>query len=77
MQVQQVGGFQGLVETLHQQLRTVAVDGQAAGAFLAAMEQPVTVGALCMQFADQVLAMIEGGAQRQFREDMERALLGN
>ena len=64
MQLQQLFGFQRLVEALHQQLRAVTVDGQAAGTFLAAMEQSITVGALGVQLVDQVLAMIEGGAQR-------------
>lgn len=76
MQVQQVCAFQRLVEALHQQLRAIAVDGQATGAFLAAVEQPVTVGALGVQLADQALTMIEGGAQRLVQGDMERALLG-
>ena len=64
MQLQQVGAFQALVEALHQQLRAVAVDSQAAGAFLAAVEQPIAIGALGVQLVDQVLALIEGGAQR-------------
>jgi hypothetical protein len=42
------------VEALHQQLRTVAVDGQAAGAFLAAVEQPIAIGALGVQLVEQV-----------------------
>ncbi|MOA38612.1 hypothetical protein D3C78_1603150 [compost metagenome] len=53
-----------LMEALHQQLRTVTVDGQPGGAFLAAVEQPVTVGALRVQLGEQGLAGIEGGAQR-------------
>ncbi len=64
-----VGGQQFIapkagVEALHQQLRAVAVQGQAAGAFLAAVKQPVAVGALGMQFGKQRLAVVEGGAQR-------------
>ncbi|CAI8981738.1 hypothetical protein EMIT0324P_50040 [Pseudomonas chlororaphis] len=64
MQLQQGLAFQRLVKALHQQLWAVTVDGQAPGAFLAAMEQPIAVGALLMQLGEQVLAMIEGGAQR-------------
>ena len=64
VQVQQVCRFQGLVEALYQQLRAVAVDGQAAGAFLAAVKQPIAVRTLGVQRVDQVLAVIEGGAQR-------------
>jgi len=64
MQVQQVCGFQRLVEALHQQLWAITVNGQAAGALLAAVEQAIAIGALGMQLVDQVLAMIEGGAQR-------------
>ncbi|MOA22661.1 hypothetical protein D3C78_1432350 [compost metagenome] len=63
-QLQQGVAFERLVEALHQQLRAVAVDGQARRAFLAAVEQPVTVGALGVQFGDQGLAGVEGGAQR-------------
>src|SRR5471032_2390343 len=64
VQVQEVSCFQGLVETLHQQLWAVTVDSQAAGAFLAAMKQAVAVSALGVQLVDQVVAIIEGGAQR-------------
>lgn len=64
VQVQEVSCFQGLMETLHQQLWAVTVDSQAAGAFLAAMKQAVAVSALGVQLVDQVLAIIEGGAQR-------------
>jgi hypothetical protein len=49
VQLQQVVTFERLVKTLHQQLRAVAVDGQAAGTFLAAVEQPIAIGALAVQ----------------------------
>src|SRR5450830_949478 len=64
VQGEQVFAFQGLVEGLHHQLRAVAVDGQAAGTFLAAVEQAIAIGALAVQLGEQFLAMIEGGAQR-------------
>ncbi|MNL46421.1 hypothetical protein D3C87_1691300 [compost metagenome] len=64
VQLQQGIAHQGLVEALHQQLRAVAVNCQAASTFLAAMEQPIAIGALLVQLGEQVLAMIEGGAQR-------------
>ena len=64
VQLQQVVAFQRLVEALHQQLRAIAVDGQAGRAFLAAMEQAIAVGALLVQLAEQLQALVEGGAQR-------------
>ncbi|MNM36964.1 hypothetical protein D3C81_476850 [compost metagenome] len=64
VQLQQSIAFQRLMETLHQQLRAVAVDGQATGAFLAAMEQAIAIGALAVQLGEQILAMFKGGAQR-------------
>ncbi|MNN40637.1 hypothetical protein D3C81_1547180 [compost metagenome] len=64
VQLQQRFAVERLVETLHHQLRAVAVDGQAAGAFLAAMEQAIAVGALAVQFGQQILTMFKGGAQR-------------
>ncbi|MNN03878.1 hypothetical protein D3C81_1165870 [compost metagenome] len=74
VQLQQGAGLEGLVETLHQQLRAVAVDGQAAGALLAAMEQAIAVGALGMQFGEKALAGVEGGAQRLIQEGHARGL---
>jgi len=68
MGAQQFIAAELLVKALHQQLRAIAVDGQATGAFLAAVEQAVAVGALGMQFGQQGLAMIEGGAQRLTQE---------
>ena len=53
-----------LMEALHHQLWAVAIDRQAGRAFLAAMEQPVAIGALLLQFVEQWAAAIEGGAQR-------------
>lgn len=64
VQLQQVVALQRLMEALYQQLRAVAVDGQSGGAFLAAMEQAIAVGALLVQLAEQLLALVEGGAQR-------------
>ena len=64
VQLQQVIALQALMKALHQQLRAVTVDGQAAGAFLAAVEQAITVGALGVQLGQQVFTVIEGGAQR-------------
>ncbi|CAI8993122.1 hypothetical protein EMIT0P43_90029 [Pseudomonas jessenii] len=64
VQLQQRLALQRLVETLHQQLRAVAVDGQATGTFLATVEEAIAIGALQVQFGEQVLALIEGGAQR-------------
>jgi hypothetical protein len=61
-------------EALHQQLRAVAVDGQAAGTFLAAMEQAVTVGALAVQVGQQGVAAGEGGAQRLIQSGHARGL---
>src|SRR5471032_3070789 len=52
------------MEALHQQLRAITINGQAARAFLAAMEQTVAVGALLMQLGKQGLAVIEGDAER-------------
>ncbi|MNF06683.1 hypothetical protein D3C80_2066860 [compost metagenome] len=52
------------MEALHHQLRAIAVDRQAAGAFLAAMEQAIAVGALAVQLGQQILAVFKGGAQR-------------
>ena len=49
VQGQQVFTLQRLVEALHQQLWAIAVDGQATGAFLAAMEQSIAIGTLFMQ----------------------------
>ncbi|MNE21245.1 hypothetical protein D3C80_1143960 [compost metagenome] len=63
-QFQQGVALERLMEALHQQLRAVAVDGQAGGTFLAAVEQSVAVGALRVQFGEQGLAGVEGGAQR-------------
>ncbi|MCY1355556.1 hypothetical protein D9M68_550540 [compost metagenome] len=63
-QLQQGLALHWLVEALHHQLRTVAVDGQARDAFLAAVEEPVAIGALGMEFGQQRLAGVEGGAQR-------------
>ncbi|MNZ82057.1 hypothetical protein D3C78_1007440 [compost metagenome] len=76
VQLQQRFALQRLVKALHQQLRAVAVDGQAAGAFLAAMEQAVAVRALRVQFGEQVLAMIEGGAQRLIQGRHAKRLAG-
>ena len=64
MQLQQVIAFQTLMKALHQQLWAVSVDGQAPGAFLTAVEQAIAVGALGMQFCQQIVTIIEGGAQR-------------
>ena len=52
------------MEALHQQLRAVAVDGQTAGAFLAAVEQAIAISALAVQLGQQIVTIIEGGAQR-------------
>ncbi|MNP11332.1 hypothetical protein D3C76_1035140 [compost metagenome] len=52
VQFKQGAALKRLMETLHQQLRAIAVNGQAAGAFLTAMEQAVAVSALGMQFGD-------------------------
>ena len=52
------------MKALHQQLRAVSVDRQAPGAFLTAVEQAITIGALGMQFGQQIVTIIEGGAQR-------------
>ena len=64
MQLQQVIALKALVKALHQQLRAVTVDGQAASTFLAAVEQAIAISALGMQPGQQVLTVIEGGAQR-------------
>ncbi len=64
MQFQQRIALQAGVKTLHQQLRAIAVDGQAAGAFLAAMKQAIAVGALPMQLGKQRFTVIEGDAER-------------
>jgi hypothetical protein len=63
------------VKALHQQLRAVTVDGQTAGAFLAAVEQPIAIGALAVQLGQQILALIEGGAQRLIQGRHAGALL--
>ena len=64
MQLQQIIALKTLVKALHQQLRAVTVDGQAPGTFLAAMEQAITICALSVQLGQQVVTVIEGGAQR-------------
>jgi len=53
-----------LVEALHHQLRTVAVDRQAGCAFLAAMEKPIAIGVLLVQLLEQRATAFRGGAQR-------------
>ena len=75
VQLQQIVTLQCLVKTLHQQLRAVTVDGQAASAFLAAMEQAIAIGALAVQYREQVLTLIEGGAQRLIQGRHAGALL--
>src|SRR5690606_34857943 len=52
------------MKTLDQQLRAIAVDGQAGNAFLAAMEEAVAVGTLSVQFVQQRATSVQGGAQR-------------
>ena len=70
----QIVGLQRLMKTLHQQLRAVAVDGQARRAFLAAVEEAVAVGALGVQLREQVFASGEGGAQRLVKRRHARRL---
>src|SRR5690606_31256454 len=74
LQCQQGAPLQAVVETLHQHLWAVAVDGQPAGALLAAMEQAVAVGALLVQLGEQWLASVKGGAQRLVERGHARRL---
>ena len=74
MGAQQFIAAELLVKGLHQQLRAVAVDGQAASTFLAAMEQAVAVRALVVQFSQQGVAVGEGGAQRLIQSGPARGL---
>ncbi|RMM48237.1 hypothetical protein ALQ78_05776 [Pseudomonas syringae pv. aptata] len=64
MQRQQGIAIQAGMKALHQQLRAVAVDGQPAGALLAAVKQSIAVRPLPMQLVKQRLAIIEGDAER-------------
>ena len=73
-QLQQGVMLQRLVEALHQQLRAVAIDGQARCAFLRAMEQAIAVGVLRVQLAKQVFTVVEGGAQRLIKSGHARHL---
>ena len=52
------------MKALHQQLRAITVDGQAARTLLAAVEQTITIGPLLMKLAQQALTIIEGDAER-------------
>ena len=74
VQGQQIFACQRLMEALDQQLRTIAVDGQATGAFLAAMEQAIAISALFMQLLEQRGADVEGGAQRLDQSGHARSL---
>ena len=74
VQVQQIIPLYCLVKALHQQLRAIAVGGEAGRAFLAAMEQAIAIGALGMQFGEQGLTVVEGGAQRLIQGGHARGL---